>query len=163
MRLTVYTDYALRLLMYLAAAPERRPTIGEVAKAYGISKAHLTKVAHQLGVAGFLATVRGRGGGLTLARPAETIRLGDVVRHAEPDLALVPCFEAGGGGCPILPCCGLKGVLAEARAAFLAVLDRSSIADLTARPAALRATLGLPPLPGAPPRGGAADSGVPSA
>ena len=92
-RLTVYTDYSLRMLMYLAVKGDGLATIAEVADAYGISKAHLTKVAHQLGLAGYVETVRGKGGGLRLARPAERIGLGDVVRRTEPDMALVPCFE----------------------------------------------------------------------
>ncbi len=147
MRLTTYTDYSLRLLMYLAVAPEERATIGGIAAAYGISKAHLTKVAHQLGVAGYVATVRGKGGGLALGRPAERIGLGEIVRHTEPDLALVPCFEHGSGCCPIVPGCGLRGALHEARQAFLDVLDRYSLADLVGRRAALRLSLGLPALP----------------
>ena len=133
MRLTVYTDYSLRMLMYLAVKGDSRSTIAEVAGAYGVSKAHLTKVAHQLGVAGYVSTVRGKGGGLVLARPAAEIRLGDVVRRTEPDLALVPCLEPGQGCCPIVPACGLRGALNEARAAFLAVLDRYSLADLVQR------------------------------
>lgn len=142
MRLTVYTDYSLRMLMYLAVNRNGLATIAGVAGAYGISKAHLTKVAHQLGVAGYVETVRGRGGGLRLARPAAEIGLGDVVRHSEPDMALVPCFEpALGGCCPIVPACGLRGALDEARQAFLAVLDRYSVADLVQRRAELRELL----------------------
>ena len=141
MRLTVYTDYSLRMLMYLAVRSDRRATIAEVADAYGISKAHLTKVAHQLGLAGYLETVRGKGGGLGLARPASAIRLGDVVRRTEPDMALVPCFEPGHGHCPIVPACGLQGALREARAAFLAVLDRYSLEDLVQRRAELAGLL----------------------
>ena len=133
MRLTVYTDYALRMLMHLAVKDGGRVTITEVADAYGISKAHLTKVAHQLGVAGYVQTVRGKGGGLRLARPAEEIGLGEVVRHTEPDMALVPCFGPVHGPCPIVPACGLRGALYEARQAFLAVLDRYSLDDLVQR------------------------------
>lgn len=141
MRLTVYTDYALRMLMYLAVKEESRATIAEVADAYGISKAHLTKVAHQLGLAGYVRTVRGKGGGLGLAAPATNIRLGDVVRHTEPDMALVPCLGQGDGQCPIVPACGLRGALQEARQAFLAVLDRYTLADLVRRRAELAALL----------------------
>ena len=131
MRLTVYTDYALRMLMYLALKEEGgRATIAEIAEAYGISKAHLNKVAYQLGLADYVQTARGKGGGLRLARPAEAIRLGDVVRRVEPDLALVPCFEPVRAPCPIVSACGLRGALDEARQAFLAVLDRYSLADL---------------------------------
>ena len=141
MRLTVYTDYSLRMLMYLAAKEGGRTTIAEVAAAYGISKAHLTKIAHQLGLAGYVETARGKGGGLRLARPAGEIGLGDVVRRLEPDMALVPCFEPLHAPCLIVPACGLRGALYEARQAFLVVLDRYSLADLVQRRAALAALL----------------------
>lgn len=142
MRLTVYTDYSLRMLMYLAVKGDGGPTtIAEVAGAYGISKAHLNKVAHRLGLAGYVETARGKGGGLRLARPAEEIGLGDVVRRVEPDMALVPCFEPVHAPCPIVPACGLRGALYEARQAFLAVLDRYSLADLVRRRAELGALL----------------------
>lgn len=143
MRLTVYTDYSLRMLMYLAVKDDGLATIGEVAAAYGIAHNHLSKVAHQLGLAGYVETVRGRSGGLRLGRPAAGIGLGEVVRHAEPDLALVPCFEPLCSACPIVPACGLRGALHEARAAFLAVLDRYNLGDLAARREELRALLGL--------------------
>ena len=142
MRLTVYTDYSLRMLMYLAVKDGGGPaTIAEVAGAYGISKAHLNKVAHRLGQAGYVQTTRGKGGGLRLARPAKEIGLGDVVRRVEPDMALVPCFEPVHAPCPIVPACGLRGALYEARQAFLAVLDRYSLADLVRRRAELGALL----------------------
>ena len=142
MRLTVYTDYSLRMLMYLAVKGDGGPaTIAEVASAYGISKAHLNKVAHRLGQAGYVETMRGKGGGLRLARPAEAIGLGDVVRRVEPDMALVPCFEPVHAPCPIVPACGLRGALYEARQAFLAVLDRYSLADLVRRRVELGALL----------------------
>jgi len=140
-RLTVYTDYSLRMLMYLAVKGDGLATIAEVAEAYGISKAHLNKVAHQLGLAGYVATARGRGGGLRLARPAEGIGLGDVVRRIEPDMVLVPCFEPVHAPCPIVPACGLRSALYEARQAFLAVLDRYSLADLVQRRAELQTLL----------------------
>jgi Rrf2 family nitric oxide-sensitive transcriptional repressor len=144
-RLTVYTDYALRLLTYAALSPDALITVGEVAQAYGISRNHLTKVAHQLGVAGFLETVRGKGGGLRLARRPESIVLGEVVRYTEPDMALVPCFEPLDAGCRILPACVLEGILREARDAFLQVLDRHTLADLAAPRVRLRGLLGLAP------------------
>ena len=137
LRLTVYTDYSLRMLMYLAVHEGIRVTIAEIAAAYGISKAHSTKVAHQLGLAGFVGTTRGRGGGLGLARPAKEIRVGDVVRYTEPDMALVPCLGEEHGSCPIVPACGLRGALNEARQAFLAVLDRYTLDDLVQRRAEL--------------------------
>ncbi len=130
MRLTVYTDYSLRVLMYVALHPERRPTIGEVAASYGISKNHVMKVVYQLGLAGYVETVRGQSGGMRLAKPPQDIILGEVVRRTEPDLALVPCFVAAEAACVITPACKLRRALHEARAAFLAVLDDYSLADL---------------------------------
>jgi len=132
-QLTRYSDYSLRVLIYLALAPNRLVTIEDIARSYGISKAHLMKVVHQLGLAGYVETVRGRGGGLRLARPAEEIRVGEVVRSTEESMALAECFEAGTGQCAIEPVCGLRSVLHEALAAFLAVLDRYTIEDLVAR------------------------------
>jgi len=127
-RLTRYTDYALRVLLYLGARPERLCSIAEMARAYGISQNHLMKVVHDLGKAGFVASVRGRTGGIRLARPPEQIVIGSVVRHAEEGFDLVDC-----GRCVIAPACGLPSVLGEALAAFLAVLDRYSLADLLSR------------------------------
>ena len=106
MRLTVYTDYALRLLMYLAVKDHGDgglATISEVAERYGISRNHLMKVAYQLGAAGYIETVRGRGGGLRLAMAASEIGLGDIVRQTEPDMALVPCFNPVDAPCTIRP------------------------------------------------------------
>lgn len=133
MRLTVYTDYSLRMLMYLAIKGNALSTIAEVASAYSVSKAHLGKVAHQLSLAGYVETVRGQGGGLRLATSAENISLGAVIRRMEPDMALVPCFEPVRGACPIVPACGLKHVLHEAKHAFLAVTDGYTIAQLIAQ------------------------------
>jgi Rrf2 family nitric oxide-sensitive transcriptional repressor len=137
MRLTVYSDYSLRVLMYLALHPDRRPTIAELANAYGISKNHLMKVVYELGVAGYVETIRGKSGGVRLARAASDIRVGEVVRHTEPDLALVPCFEPVNASCVISPACKLRRALHEARAAFLAVLDGYSLADLVENRAVL--------------------------
>ena len=130
MRLTTYTDYALRLLMYVALKDDGLATISEVAAGYGISKNHLMKVAHQLGLAGYVATVRGRSGGLRLAKPAKAITLGDVVRDSEQDMALVPCFDPADRSCTIRSCCTLRRALGEASAAFLDVLDGYTLADL---------------------------------
>ncbi|WP_240476561.1 Rrf2 family transcriptional regulator [Geminicoccus roseus] len=140
-RLTIYADYALRMLMYLSVKGDDLATIAEVANAYGISKTHLNKVSHQLGLAGYVVTARGKGGGLRLGRPAQEISLGDVVRRVEPDMALAPCFEPLHAPCPIVPACGLRGALYEARQAFLAVLDRYSLADLVQQRAELGALL----------------------
>ncbi|MGB3536559.1 MAG: Rrf2 family transcriptional regulator [Mesorhizobium sp.] len=133
MRLTDFSDYALRLLMYAGAQGGRLVTIEETAKLYGISRAHLMKVANQLTRAGFLKAVRGRSGGLTLAMPPENIGLGDLLRATEPDFALVECFR-NDNRCLITPRCRLRGVLAEALAAFSATVDRYTLADLMLNP-----------------------------
>jgi Rrf2 family transcriptional regulator, nitric oxide-sensitive transcriptional repressor len=146
LRLTVYTDYSLRLLMYLALKDGGLATIAEVAESYGISKNHLMKVAHQLGVAGYVATVRGRSGGLRLAKPAEAIGLGQVVRHTEPDMALVPCFEPINAPCAIQRCCVLQRALGKACLAFVEVLDGYTLGDLVEPLAPLRASLSIVPV-----------------
>lgn len=133
MRLTNFTDFALRLLMYAAAHEDRLITIEEVSDVYDISRAHLMKVTNTLTRAGFLKAVRGRSGGLTLARPPRKIRLGDVVRATEPDFALVECFGTG-NQCLITRSCRLRGILNEGLAAFNAVLDKHTLADLMLRP-----------------------------
>lgn len=130
MRLTVHTDYALRLLVLLAAKRGEAVTIQEAADRYAISKNHLMKVAHQLGLAGWITTTRGRGGGLQLALEPEQISVGAVVRRTEPDLVLVECFDRAASRCRIQPACVLKGALHEALEAFLSVLDGYSLADL---------------------------------
>jgi Rrf2 family nitric oxide-sensitive transcriptional repressor len=143
MRLTTYTDYTLRTLMYLAVHEGRHATIAGIAAAYGISEAHLMKVVHQLGVAGDIETLRGRKGGIRLGKPAASINLGAIVRRTETDMALVPCFDDD-AACPIGGCCRLSTMLHEALAAFLAVLDRYTLADLVAPRKRLAALLGLP-------------------
>lgn len=127
MRLTRYTDYALRVLIHLAAAEGRLCSIAGIAAAYDISQNHLMKVVNDLGRAGYVSTSRGRGGGLRLARDPAEINIGEVVRHTEEGFNLVEC-----GNCRIAPACGLTGLLAEALAAFIAVLDRRTLADITA-------------------------------
>jgi Rrf2 family nitric oxide-sensitive transcriptional repressor len=129
-RLTAYSDFALRMLMYLAIDPTRTATIAEIAIRYGVSKNHLMKVAHDLGRAGYVETLRGKNGGLRLARSAREVGLGEVVRRAEPDMAIAPCFEPVAAHCPISPACRLRRALVEARMAFLSALDRYSLADL---------------------------------
>ena len=141
MRLTTLTDFSLRMLIHLALKPAGRATIAEVAGGYGISENHLMKVAHQLGQAGYVATLRGRGGGLQLARPAAAITVGEVVRRMEPDMDIVPCFAEG--NCAILPACRLKHAMQKARQAFLAVLDGVTIEDLAQPGAELRSLLGI--------------------
>jgi Rrf2 family nitric oxide-sensitive transcriptional repressor len=132
-RLTRFSDYSLRVLIYLAVHPDRLATIDEISSVYGISRAHLMKIAQELGRAGFLETLRGRGGGLRLARELDSIRVGDVVRFTEGKLDLVECFDAETSVCRIEPACRLHGVLEEALEAFLATLDEYSLADLVSR------------------------------
>ena len=129
MRLTRYTDYALRMLIYLGVAGDGLSSIHDIAECYAISENHLMKVAHQLGLLGFIETVRGRNGGLRLARRPHEIRIGDLVRQTEEDLALVECFGPA-NSCRISGSCVLRGVLGDALAAFLAVLDRYTLQDL---------------------------------
>lgn len=140
MQFTRFTDYALRVLMYAHAADGRLVTIEEMAASYCISRAHLMKVVNALTRAGYLAAVRGRAGGVTLARPAEDIHLGDVVRTTEPDFALVECFSTG-SECVIGGCCRLPPVLRRALGAFLAELDRHTVASIALRPKDFRKAL----------------------
>jgi len=132
-QLTRYSDYSLRVLIYLASDPDQLVTIEDIARSYDISKAHLMKVVHQLGLRGYLETVRGRRGGLRLARRPEEIRVGDVIRSTEENMALVECFDPASSQCVIEPLCGLRPVVQEALTAFLTVLDRYTLADLVAR------------------------------
>ncbi len=138
MKLSRYTDYALRVLMHIAVRGDRASSIPEIARAYSISEDHLRKVVHSLGKAGFIATQRGRGGGLRLGRPEIEINLGSVVRHTEDSFRLVPCPE-----CLISPVCRLPGVLNEAVQAFLGVLDKYTLADLSSPRRDLRMLFGL--------------------
>jgi len=140
MRLTSFTDYALRVLMFTHAAGGRLVTIEEMADAYEISRAHLRKVVNALTRSGYLTAVRGRSGGIKLAIPPEEIILGDVVRATESDLALVECFS-GADLCVITRCCKLQNVLNEALEAFLEVLDRQSLASIAVRPKDFRTCL----------------------
>lgn len=138
LRLTLHTDYSLRLLMLLALEPDELHTIEEVARRYGISRNHLMKVTQTLAQAGFVDSLRGRGGGLRLAKPAEKIILGDVVRATEDGFDLVECFDRKTNSCVVAPVCGLRGPLEEAVLAFLAALDGYSLADLVANPGSMR-------------------------
>lgn len=133
MRLTNFSDYSLRLLMYAATRDGKLVTIEETAAAYGISRAHLMKVANLLVHAGFLKSIRGRTGGLALAMPPREIGVGAVLRATEPDFALVECFGPD-NRCLVTPRCRLRGVLNEALSAFVTTLDRYTLADLALRP-----------------------------
>lgn len=143
MRLTNYTDYTLRVLIYLALTEDRRATISEISEHYGISETHLMKVVHHLGLAGDVETIRGKGGGLRLARAAETINVGELVRRSEPDFGLVPCFGEQ-EACAIEPNCVLQKALQRALSAFLTELDRYTLADLVAPRRKLLALLDIP-------------------
>ncbi len=132
MRLTAFTDFGLRALMRLAEEPERTMTTDEIAEEHGISRNHLVKVVRELSEAGFITTQRGGGGGMRLARPANEITIGEVVRRLEARHALVECFRNDGGACTLNPGCRLKSRLKRAQEAFLADLDRSTLADCIA-------------------------------
>ena len=127
MQLTSFTDFGLRALVYMAALPEGQMTsISQVTEVYGVSRNHMVKIINQLSRAGFVAAVRGKNGGIRLGRPASKIRIGDVVRELEP-LTLVNCSQSFGH---ITPACRLKPVLQRATEAFLAELDKCTLADL---------------------------------
>src|SRR4051812_16345937 len=130
MKLTAFTDYSLRVLIYLAAQPEQRATIAGIAAAFDISDHHLTKVVHFLGKNGWLANVRGKGGGMELAMPPELINVGKVIRQTEGGAIPAECFSPEGGHCSIAGICELRGVLGEAVGAFYGVLDRYTLTDL---------------------------------
>jgi Rrf2 family nitric oxide-sensitive transcriptional repressor len=131
MRLTLYTDYSLRVLIYLANKEENENvTITELADFYQISRNHLVKVVHNLGLDGYILTTRGRHGGLKIARPAKEILIGELIRSTEPDLDLLECSNPTTDKCVISSTCGLKSVIADAQAGFLAVLDKYTLADI---------------------------------
>jgi Rrf2 family nitric oxide-sensitive transcriptional repressor len=132
MRLTHWSDYSLRVLMFCAACAERAnpPTISEIAEAHGISRSHLTKIVMTLSAMGLLETTRGRGGGLRLLRPAKDIVLGEVIRQTETDFNLVECFDAAHNTCLLNGHCRLKGAFRRAMEAYLSVLDGVTLADL---------------------------------
>lgn len=130
MRLTTYTDYALRTLMYLAANRDRLGTIQDIANAHGIAKNHLTKVVHQLGILGFVESLRGRKGGIRLGKEPALINIGAVVRSTEPDFYMAECFDPQKNKCILSSECILKDTLYKATAAYLAVLDGVTLEDL---------------------------------
>jgi Rrf2 family nitric oxide-sensitive transcriptional repressor len=131
MRLSEYTDYTLRVLMYCAAHRDRLVTIGELAEQHGLSKNHLMKVVNDLARQGLLETTRGRGGGLRLLAEPETIRIGDVVRATETDFRLVECFDATTNACTLTPSCRLKHLFDDALAGYFKALDGATLADMT--------------------------------
>lgn len=140
MQLDKFTDYALRVLMMLAVRAPERVATSQIAATYGLSENHLSKVATQLAREGFVTSERGRGGGLTLARPADQINIGGVVRAMKRDTPVVECFGTD-KSCLILPACGLRTPLAQAQEAFFAALDQYTLADVTRRRSALAGLL----------------------
>ena len=138
MRLTDYTDYSLRTLMYLGMHRDKLVTIQDIADAYGISKSHLMKVVHQLGLSGLVETIRGRSGGLRLGKEPEQINIGEVVRGTEPDFMMVECFSRDLNECILSPSCELQDVLRRATQAYLEVLSGVTLADLLNKSTSLR-------------------------
>lgn len=157
MRLTTFSDYALRLLTYAATSAGRLITIEEAHQVFGISRGHLMKVANLLAREGYLKSVRGRSGGLTLAKPANEIRLGDLIRATEPDFALVECFAAD-GHCIISRCCTLPHALNDGLNAFIQALNRYTVHDIVLRPKDFEPKSGKPALRQRGPRFGIGSS-----
>jgi Rrf2 family nitric oxide-sensitive transcriptional repressor len=141
MKLTTFSDYTLRVLMYLALNRERLATIPEIAAAYDISENHLMKVVHQLARSGVIESVRGKGGGIRLAHEPETIRLGQIVRASEGSAPIVECLSGDAATCCIAPACRLTAVLVRAFDALYATLDDYTLADLVQAPRGLKALL----------------------
>lgn len=137
MRLTTFTDYSFRVLIFLAIRGDEGSTVQEIAEQYDVSRNHLMKVVQKLGQAGFVETTRGRGGGIRLGKPADGIRLGDVVRATEEGMDIVPCFREKDESCVITRACRLKGILGRANDAWLEVLDEHTVADLVTNDRAL--------------------------
>lgn len=145
MQLTLYTDYSLRVLIYLGIRPSHQATITEIAQSYNVSRNHLVKVVHNLGAMGYITTTRGRGGGMVLALAPELINIGEVVRKTEPDFDLVECFDLETNTCPISPSCALIKALKMARKAFLEVLDQYTLDAVVANRSDLAVYLRIDP------------------
>jgi len=143
MQLSKFSDYSLRVLIYLGSKPEGLSTIEEIAERYGISKEHLRKIVHNLTTTGIVAGKRGRGGGLKLALPPEKINVGEVIRQTEESFTLVECFSPGAEPCRISGACRLAWMVHEALTAFLQVLDKYTLADIISVGAPLQEKLGL--------------------
>jgi len=134
MQLTQYTDYSLRVLLFLGLHPDRRCTITEISDAFDINRNHLVKVVHNLSSSGWIRTIRGKSGGMVLAFPPEQINIGAVIRHTEPHFNLLECFDYEENTCVISPACALRHALYKARKAFLDVLDSYTMADVLRKP-----------------------------
>lgn len=143
MKLSAYSDYSIRVFKQAALRRPERVTVDEVAQTFSISRHHLVKVVHDLGRSGYLETRRGIGGGFTLARPPEEIRLGDIVRLGKESETVIDCMDEANRACRLFPACRLKGVFDEAAAAFFEVLDNYTLADVVKQTAKMRAMLGV--------------------
>lgn len=141
MRLTTFTDYTMRVLIYMGLHPEELTTVAELAQRYDISRNHLTKVIHHLGQHGYIETLRGKGGGIRLAAKPADINLGTLVRETEKNTALAECFSSKACHCKITPACRLSAILVEAQEAFYQVLGKYTVADLIKNPDALNKLL----------------------
>lgn len=141
MQLTLYTDYSIRVLLYLSTKAESPSTITEVATAFGISRNHLVKVVHNLSINGYIRTMRGKKGGMVLGRPSHEISIGELVRKTEPDFKIVECLGEEPSACPIDEVCSLKFVFRSALLSFLKTLDNYTLADITENVALLRPIL----------------------
>ncbi len=143
MRLTQQTNYAVRTLIYCAANPDRPSKVADVAASFDMSETHLFKIMKVLVDGGMIKTIRGRNGGIVLARPADQITVGAVVRAAEESFLLAECFDSGKTDCPLLTSCGFNGILHEALQAFMSVLDAKTIADISKNRTNLRTLLNI--------------------
>jgi len=141
MQLTLYTDYSLRVLVYLMLMNDKPVTITEIADYYNVSRNHLVKIVHNLGLLGYITTMRGKGGGMTLARAPENINIGEVVRKVEPNFNIVECFAEDGAGCKIEPICKLKRVLYGAAQSFLTELDGYTLKDVLSKKSSQKVSL----------------------
>ena len=146
MRLTQQTSYSIRILLYCAANPDSNSRIKDIAATYSISELHLFKIMHVLVESGFVETIRGRNGGIRLARPANAISIGEVVRATESNFFLTDCFDTTNRDCPLVDSCGVNRILAEALRAFFSVLDSYTIADVAKDRGQLRGLLDLDPM-----------------
>jgi Rrf2 family nitric oxide-sensitive transcriptional repressor len=144
MHLTMFSDYAMRLVLYLGSHPGRLVSVEEVGRAYGISRNHLVRVVQTLTELGVVESQRGRGGGMRLARPPSEINVGWLIRRTEPHFNVVECFDSSTNTCPIAPACGLRGALQRAQQAFLGVLDEYNLDQLLTRRSDLVALLHPP-------------------
>ncbi len=146
MRLTLHSDYALRVLIFAAVTSEKLVSTRQISESLGVSANHLAKVVNRLGHTGFLDIRRGRSGGFRLAREPKSIRIGDIIRATEPDFNIVECFDLKTNKCRIAPACGTTSIFRDAERAFLAVLDRKTLADVIGNPGSVskyRSTLGI--------------------